>query len=53
MNSVMRDWQVHFKNFSCYMKMASCMSVGNQEFDAEWLLGGNVLCNVTWRAVVS
>ena len=33
------------RNFSC-MVITSCMSVAVSGFGAEWLLDGNVLCNI-------
>ena len=45
--SFRRDWQVGYtlRNFSC-MVTTSCMSVSVSDFGAEWLVGGNVICNV-------
>jgi len=44
---VRRDWQARYslRNFSC-MVINSCMSVAVSGVEAEWLLGGNVLCNI-------
>ena len=33
------------------MVITSCMSVAVSDFDAEWFLGGNVLCNILMRAM--
>ena len=33
------------------MMMTPCMSVANRNFGADWLLGGNMVCNVLCRVI--